>query len=106
MWHGQSVYGEMVHVPLVVRWPAGVTPATVVDEPVQLIDVMPTLLDISGWRIPRASRGRASLPLLHRGVERCDALEAAAGDHGEAAAGRAEIPAAREAYAIIDGSGS
>ena len=24
MWHGQSVYGEMVHVPLVVRWPASV----------------------------------------------------------------------------------
>ena len=57
MWHGQSVYGEMVHVPLVVRWPAGCRPERTVDEPVQLIDVMPTLLDFSRLDAPAGHAG-------------------------------------------------
>ena len=55
MWHGQSVYGEMVHVPLVVRWPARVPAGARVDEPVQLVDVMPTLLGLSRLTAPAGS---------------------------------------------------
>jgi arylsulfatase A-like enzyme len=64
MWHGQSVYGEMMHVPLVVRWPAGLEAGRVIDEPVQLVDVMPTLLDLSGLEHPKSVQGQSLLPLL------------------------------------------
>ena len=71
MWHGQSVYGEMVRVPLVMRWPGRVKPHGV-DEAVQLIDVMPTLLDISRLtQPPKVCRGRASMPLTRRRRQGC-----------------------------------
>src|SRR5262249_41236541 len=44
MWHGQSVYGEMIRVPLVLWGPGRVPNGAKVKEPVELIDVMPTLL--------------------------------------------------------------
>jgi arylsulfatase A-like enzyme len=64
MWHGQSVYGEMVHVPLIVRWPARVPPGARVEEPVQLVDVMPTLLSLSGLTAPPGLHGQSLVPLL------------------------------------------
>ena len=46
--HGHSLYGELTNVPLVVRWPQGVAAGRVVDELVQNIDIVPTLLEASG----------------------------------------------------------
>ena len=63
MWHGQSVYGEMMRVPLVVRWPGRIKPHRV-EEAVQLIDVMPTLLDLSGLTHPEGLQGQSLMPLL------------------------------------------
>ncbi len=74
MWHGQSVYGEMMHVPLIVRWPAKVPSGSSVDEPVQLIDVMPTLLDLAGLAHPPGLHGQSLVPLLQaRGTQNSDA---------------------------------
>ncbi len=64
MWHGQSAYGELAHVPLFVRWPAGIPAGRPVDELVQLIDVMPTLLDLSGLPHPDGMQGQSLAPLL------------------------------------------
>jgi hypothetical protein len=44
--HGQSVYEEMIHVPLIVHVPG--LPPRVIDEPVALMDVGPTLLELVG----------------------------------------------------------
>jgi arylsulfatase A-like enzyme len=63
MWHGQSVYSEMMRVPLVIRWPGHVSARRVTD-PVQLIDVMPTLLDISRLTPPEGLQGQSLMPLL------------------------------------------
>jgi arylsulfatase A-like enzyme len=63
MWHGQSVYGEMMRVPLVIRWPGRLS-ARRVNDPVQLIDVMPTLLDISRLTHPEGLQGQSLMPLL------------------------------------------
>jgi arylsulfatase A-like enzyme len=76
--HGQSTYGELTGVPLVLWGPAAVPPATVVEETVETIDVMPTLLDISGLARPSEAQGRSLLPLLRpapgqRGTVRADA---------------------------------
>jgi arylsulfatase A-like enzyme len=44
--HGQTLYDELLRVPLLVRLP-GIAPA-VVDAPVSLVDVAPTILDALG----------------------------------------------------------
>jgi arylsulfatase A-like enzyme len=48
--HGQSVYEEEIRVPLIIREPT-LRSARVVDEPVHLVDLMPTLLDYTGIAI-------------------------------------------------------
>ena len=42
--HGHTLYDELIHVPLIVKFPAGVEPGRhAVSEPVRVLDVMPTL---------------------------------------------------------------
>jgi arylsulfatase A-like enzyme len=65
MFHGQSVYGELTQTPLIMHWPAGLSGGRVVDDVVQTIDVMPTLLDLSGIEPPPAIQGQSLVPLLH-----------------------------------------
>jgi arylsulfatase A-like enzyme len=64
MFHGQSVYGELTGVPLIFYRP-GVIPAGVkIKETVRTIDVMPTLLDLSGLPIPKRAQGQSLVPLF------------------------------------------
>ncbi len=55
-----------VHVPFLLRLPssAGVPPGMVVDAPVGLMDVMPTLLELADAACPEQVDGRSVLPLL------------------------------------------
>jgi arylsulfatase A-like enzyme len=61
-------YKRWVHeggiaAPFVVHWPAGgLAAGTVVDLPVQLVDVLPTLLECVGASYPRRFRGREAPP--------------------------------------------
>jgi arylsulfatase A-like enzyme len=64
MFHGQSVYGELTQVPLVMHWPAGLAKGRVVEDVVQSIDVMPTLLELSGIAPPEGLQGQSFVPLL------------------------------------------
>ncbi|MEZ4390709.1 MAG: sulfatase [Polyangiales bacterium] len=50
--HGTTVYGEQVRVPLVMEVPG--VPPTVIDAPVSLVDVAPTIL--GGLGLPRPAR--------------------------------------------------
>jgi iduronate 2-sulfatase len=64
MFHGQTVYGELTGVPLIFRRP-GVIPAGVkIPATVRSIDVMPTLLDLSGLPAPEFMQGESLVPLL------------------------------------------
>ena len=67
MFHGQSVYGEMIRVPLILWAPGRIAPGTEVQDTVQLVDVMPTLLDFSGLAVPREAQGLSLRPLLAGG---------------------------------------
>ena len=53
-------------VPQVVSWPGGVKRGLVVDQVVQNIDFLPTILDACGVRVPTAAKcdGRSFLPLM------------------------------------------
>ena len=67
-----SVYQEVLHVPLIIRFPDG-GPAKWsgrrTSEVVRLVDVMPTILEYVGLPIPENLQGRSLLPLL-RGEKR------------------------------------
>jgi arylsulfatase len=102
MWHGQSVYGEMMHVPLVIRWPAGLDTGKVIEEPVQLVDVMPTLLDLSRLEHPAGMQGHSLLPLM-KPASNGDGWARRPVILEKQPQGEPEHPGSTEAYGIIDG---
>jgi len=52
-WKGSTWEGGM-RVPCVVRWPAGIAPGTVTDEPLFVADLLPTLLSLIDGAAPAA----------------------------------------------------
>ncbi len=57
--HGLNLYREALHVPLLLRGPG--VPARVERRPVQLLDLVPTLLDLAGCPAPAGMAGRSLL---------------------------------------------
>ena len=64
MFHGQTVYGELANVPLIVRQPGAVPQGLVVNDTVQSIDIMPTILELSGLAVPEGAQGRSLAPFF------------------------------------------
>ena len=64
--HGHTVYQELTHTLFLMWNPALFPTPRRVSEPVQLIDVMPTVLDLLGLKIPPVVEGQ-SLAALTRG---------------------------------------
>jgi len=73
--HGTSLHDEQIHVPLVVRFPAEVPVGSRrVAQPVELVDVVPTILDVvglpdralPGTSLRRRSEGDPARPGLAR----------------------------------------
>ncbi len=64
-WSKFTVHDAAYHTPLIVRQPGNEARAgAVVTQPVETIDVAPTILDWIGQDIPNAMDGRSLLPLL------------------------------------------
>jgi len=68
-WHGFTLYGELTNVPLVLWGPGRIPAGVEVKETVQSIDVMPTLLELSGLPAPEGLQGQSLVPLLQSGGE-------------------------------------
>ncbi|MFT7669107.1 MAG: arylsulfatase A-like enzyme [Planctomycetota bacterium] len=75
-------------VPFIVRWPAGFDGGKVVDSPVSLIDVLPTIFDALGEKQPELARGHSVLPLI-------------AGDEGASARRVFALDVRREPYLLL-----
>ncbi|HHW08770.1 MAG TPA: sulfatase-like hydrolase/transferase [Firmicutes bacterium] len=58
-------YEGSARVPFLLYGP-GIPPNTVINEPVCLTDIMPTILDLAGVPIPPTVDGRSILPLINR----------------------------------------
>lgn len=67
--HG-GLHPEQLHVPLFFKLPAsaGVAPRRI-DAYVELVDVMPTLIDFVGGEVPEGIDGRSLLPLIRGEAE-------------------------------------
>jgi len=52
------------HVPLVISWPGHIKPGQRFREPVSLIDLLPTILDLTRQPQPAALQGQSLAPLL------------------------------------------
>ena len=61
--HGHSLYQELAHCVFVMWNPHLLPTPRRIDNPVQLIDVMPTVLDLMGVKIPRMVEGQSLVPL-------------------------------------------
>jgi arylsulfatase A-like enzyme len=59
----ESLHATVTRVPLMIRFPGG-TPASTVSRIVEVIDLMPTLLDIAGLETPGSVQGSSLLPLI------------------------------------------
>jgi arylsulfatase A-like enzyme len=62
--HTKTLYDEVVRVPLLVRWPRLLAAGRTVERPVSLIDVAPTVYDLTGVPPPPGIEGRSLVPLL------------------------------------------
>ncbi len=94
--HRKTLYQEMLHVPLIVKYPYARTGA-VVDDVVSQIDVLPTVADVIGREAPAGTEG-LSLRAA-RAPDRCIIAE---GNYADGAAGpRADEPSE---VALIRGS--
>jgi arylsulfatase A-like enzyme len=60
--HGQGLYNELIHVPLIIRYPKAFQP-TRIKTPVMSVDVVPTLLDLASAPPKPTAAGKSLVPL-------------------------------------------
>lgn len=65
--HGQSLYQELIHVPLIVAYPARLRRGVRIDRLVMSVDVMPTILALAQVAAPAGIAGQSLLPLVDGG---------------------------------------
>jgi uncharacterized sulfatase len=60
------MFDDAIRVPLIVCWPGVVAPGTTIDQVVSNLDLLPTILEISGLGSPGnlQIRGKSLVPLL------------------------------------------
>jgi arylsulfatase A-like enzyme len=64
MGHGLSVYQNEVHVPLIVKYPRS-TAEEEISDPVSPVDLVPTILDVLGYGVPKGVQGHSLRGPVH-----------------------------------------
>jgi len=62
--HSHFLYEPSLRVPLLIRWPRAVPAGRIVDTPVSLLDLLPSIGDLLGIAMPAACDGRSIAPLI------------------------------------------
>ncbi len=73
--HGHSLYDELIRVPLLIRFPHGAHGGRRIRAQVEMIDVLPTVLESLGLPVPEGLDGTSLLPLLREDPGAIDAGE-------------------------------
>lgn len=55
--HGHTLFDELIHVPLIIRWPGKVRAANVNENPASIIDLFPTICAMAGLAPPEQLPG-------------------------------------------------
>ena len=87
--HGIFLYDETIQVPLVIKLADGVGAGKRIENRVELVDVMPTMLQVAGVNIPQEVQGESLLALMKAGAQ-------------EKGGGAADVWRDRPAYAQSD----
>ncbi len=75
--HG-GLHLEQLRVPLIVKFPdSWRIPATTIEDPVELVDVMPTVYDALGMELPEGVDGRSLIPGHAEGIRRYSVAQTA-----------------------------
>jgi len=75
--HGIFLYDETIHVPLLIKLPNASAGGTRIEDQVELVDVLPTLLQVCGIEIPKQVQGASLLSLMKgRAAEGSSTVEA------------------------------
>ncbi len=68
--HGHSLYNELIRVPLILKLPGNKFAGLRVKEPVSLVDILPTILETYGLRVPHGLDGVSLLKTIQGKVGR------------------------------------
>jgi arylsulfatase A-like enzyme len=84
MGHGMQAYGEIANVTMMLHRPGSLPAGVRVEATTRSIDLMPTLLALSGLPTPEEAQGRSTLPLIagYLGGRSVDEALAAAAELG------------------------
>jgi arylsulfatase A-like enzyme len=63
--HGRTMYDEVLKVPLVVKFPRNRYGGARLSQLVRLLDLVPTVADVTGIPVPKGVRGRTLVELLN-----------------------------------------
>ncbi len=63
---GESLYASVTHVPVLLRLPGGRNPQAV-SKIVEVVDLMPTLVELAGQTVPPGVQGSSLLPMINGG---------------------------------------
>ena len=80
--HGIFVYDETIHVPLVIKMPGKKDAGKRIDNRVELVDIMPTILGSANIAVPDKVQGQSLLGFLAPGTPEGDAAAHAWQDRG------------------------
>lgn len=62
--HAHTLYNELIHIPLVLRWPSRIPKGRRIDALVSQVDIMPTILDYLGIQHQQAIQGTSLKDLI------------------------------------------
>jgi arylsulfatase A-like enzyme len=62
--HGNSLYEEVLRIPLIISYPGQIEAGQVIEEPVHMMDITPTLLEMAGLQVPENMEGVSLLPQM------------------------------------------
>ena len=70
-WHGKiakgvCLYEDLIHIPFIVHWPGGLGAGSESIALVELVDILPTILDYAGVDIPWGIQGFSLRPILEK----------------------------------------
>jgi len=69
LWKKRVFYEQNVCVPFILSCPGLLPRERVIDEPVEMLDFLPTLMDLSGLDVPESISGRSLMPLIRGDIK-------------------------------------